>query len=204
MAIPKDRRLLALLIAVEWDSQDAMLKHHALPVTSLASRAIDGLASAKTRTEVEANLIRYFETDTICFHESHPPALVELQKERWDPVLEWARGTYNIEIRTTEDLTLHQPEATTTALKEVLSSMDVWELTAMERTTYTTKSFLIGLALVKGHLSAEAASVAARVEVLSQIRRWGEVEDSHDVDQQDIRRQLGSATSLLAISSRST
>lgn len=34
MAIPKDRRLLALLIAVEWDSQDAMLKHHALPVVS--------------------------------------------------------------------------------------------------------------------------------------------------------------------------
>lgn len=48
---------------------------------------------------------------------------------------------------------------------------------AMERTTYVTKSFLIALALVKRHLTAEQAALAARVEVASQIERWGEVED---------------------------
>lgn len=48
---------------------------------------------------------------------------------------------------------------------------------AMERATYVTKSFLIALALVKRHLTAEQASLAARVEVASQIERWGEVED---------------------------
>lgn len=47
----------------------------------------------------------------------------------------------------------------------------------MERATYATKSFLIALALVKRHLTVEEAAVAARVEVLSQIQRWGEVED---------------------------
>lgn len=40
-----------------------------------------------------------------------------------------------------------------------------------------TKSFLIALAVIDGHLSIEDASQAARVEVLSQIARWGEVED---------------------------
>lgn len=49
---------------------------------------------------------------------------------------------------------------------------------AMERVTYVTKSFLIALALVKRHLTAEQASQAAHVEVSSQIQRWGEVEDS--------------------------
>ena len=48
----------------------------------------------------------------------------------------------------------------------------------MERVTYVTKSFLIALALVKRHLTAEQASQAAHVEVSSQIQRWGEVEDS--------------------------
>jgi chaperone required for assembly of F1-ATPase len=47
----------------------------------------------------------------------------------------------------------------------------------MERATYATKSFLIALALVKRHLTVEEAAVAARVEVSSQIQRWGEVED---------------------------
>jgi len=48
----------------------------------------------------------------------------------------------------------------------------------MERATYATKSFIIALALVKGHITVEQASMAARVEVHSQIERWGEVEDS--------------------------
>jgi chaperone required for assembly of F1-ATPase len=47
----------------------------------------------------------------------------------------------------------------------------------MERATYTTKSFLIALALVKRHITAEEAALAAQVEVSSQIQRWGEVED---------------------------
>jgi ATP synthase F1 complex assembly factor 2 len=84
----------------------------------------------------------------------------------------------------------------------------------MERATYTTKSFIIALALVRKHLTVEQASLAAQVEVASQIQRWGEVEDSehpislaagliytfllaHDVDFHDVRRHLGSAACLL-------
>lgn len=47
----------------------------------------------------------------------------------------------------------------------------------MERVTYVTKSFLVALALVKRHMTAERAALAAQVEVASQIERWGEVED---------------------------
>ena len=47
----------------------------------------------------------------------------------------------------------------------------------MERVTYSTKSFLIALALVQGEITTEQAADASRVEVLSQIKRWGEVED---------------------------
>ena len=50
-------------------------------------------------------------------------------------------------------------------------------LTAMERATYTSKSFLIGLALTLKHITVEQAAQAAHVEVNSQIDKWGEVED---------------------------
>lgn len=55
-----------------------------------------------------------------------------------------------------------------------------------------TKSFLISVALVSGHLNVQQAAAAAEVEVQSQINRWGSVEDSHDVDQAEMRRTLGS------------
>ena len=48
----------------------------------------------------------------------------------------------------------------------------------MERATYASKSLIIGLGLVKRHLTVEEAARAATVEVDSQIERWGEVEDS--------------------------
>lgn len=41
-----------------------------------------------------------------------------------------------------------------------------------------SKSYLIALALVEGHLTVDEAAHAAHVEVQSQIDRWGEVEDS--------------------------
>ena len=47
----------------------------------------------------------------------------------------------------------------------------------MERVTYTTKSFIVALALVKRQLTADQAAETAQVEVNSQIERWGEVED---------------------------
>jgi chaperone required for assembly of F1-ATPase len=47
----------------------------------------------------------------------------------------------------------------------------------MERATYTTKSFIVALALVKRQLTADQAAETAQVEVNSQIERWGEVED---------------------------
>jgi ATP synthase F1 complex assembly factor 2 len=47
----------------------------------------------------------------------------------------------------------------------------------MERATYTTKSFIVALALVKRQLTVEQAAETAQVEVNSQIERWGEVED---------------------------
>jgi len=49
---------------------------------------------------------------------------------------------------------------------------------AFERAVYSSKSFIIALALVKGRLGVEEASLASSVEVDAQIEKWGEVEDS--------------------------
>lgn len=60
----------------------------------------------------------------------------------------------------------------------------------MERATYTTKSFIIALALVKRHLTSEQAAEAAQAEVNSQIERWGEVEDCESLPIEDKRYLL--------------
>jgi len=198
LLFPRSRVMAAALVASEWDNQETLLKQHSLPVTSLAARAIDSFTDENTRAEVRAQLLKYLETDTICFHSNDPPGVVKLQQEHWEPLLAWARETFDIDIKTTDALLLaRHPAPTIKKLDEFLATFDPWQMAAMERATYASKSFLIGLALVTQHINVEQAAQAAHVEVNSQIEKWGEVEDSHDVDYQNIRQQLGSAACLL-------
>jgi ATP synthase F1 complex assembly factor 2 len=41
------------------------------------------------------------------------------------------------------------------------------------------------------------ATEASSLEVTWQTKQWGEVEDTHDVQKEDLRRQLGSAIILV-------
>jgi ATP synthase F1 complex assembly factor 2 len=122
--------------------------------------------------------------------------LERLQSEHWTPLLEWARKTYDIEIKVSNSiLSVRQPAATEQKLLKAMESLDQWSLAgechqststiaqlsfaiALERATYASKSLIIALALVTKHMSVEQAALTASVEVNSQIERWGEVEDS--------------------------
>ncbi|KAI7955661.1 hypothetical protein MJO29_007060 [Puccinia striiformis f. sp. tritici] len=205
LVLPKTKLVLATLIAREWDEQRKILKQHSLPMTSLASRAIDGLSESEREVVVD-DLMNYLNTDTICFHESKPRVLVEMQKKHWDPLLEWLKKRYQIELKVYHDsiLFLKQSPEIHSQLKQIISQFDplklagicllitsptifsssltdsllYWITPAFERAVHATKSFVIALALVENHTMVEQASDASRVEVLSQIARWGEVEDS--------------------------
>ena len=82
LALPPSKRLLAALVANEWEVQETTIKLHTLPLviqcivtyppcltyllqTSLASRAIDGFSDQNTRQGVIDALLQYFDTDTI-------------------------------------------------------------------------------------------------------------------------------------------
>lgn len=92
-----------------------------------------------------------------------------------------------------------------------------WELAGLERATLGGKSLLAAARLVvewsEGGAGAvadqaadatavrfgvEEAARAASVEVDWQTGRWGEVEDTHDVEKEDIRRQFGGVVLLVS------
>ncbi|KIO22726.1 hypothetical protein M407DRAFT_78903, partial [Tulasnella calospora MUT 4182] len=178
LALPVSKRLAASLVAHEWEKQEKLIKPHALPMTSIASRAIDGLRDPETHAQVREALLKYLDTDTICFHEEHPPALVRLQAKHWEPLIQRIEKDYGVKINIIKSLFgAGQPPATKRILATVIEDFDEWELAALERSVYSTKSFLAGFALVKGHLSVDDLANVAHVEVLSQIETWGEVED---------------------------
>ncbi|KAM0792369.1 hypothetical protein ACM66B_005049 [Microbotryomycetes sp. NB124-2] len=199
LSLPRDRLPLAVLIADEWENQVAVLKPHTLPMTSIYSRAVDGLSDEATRKSVVEYLLKYLDTDTVCFHEEFPESLVKLQEAHWKPLISWVEKTYDVEIKVYDGiLGTRQSDATVLKLGAVAAQFDQFKLAAFERAVLASKSYLIALGLVEGHLTVDEAAKAAHVEVQSQIDKWGEVEDTHDVDHQDVRVRLGSAAMLCA------
>jgi len=200
LVLPKEKHTAALAIAYEWDSQDGILKPHSLPVTSLASRALDGLSDPSTRSQVLDVLLRYLHTDTVIFQEEgKTPALTKLQDAHWKPLIEWVNKRFNTKVVVSAgQLFNRQPKEVADALSKVVQEYDAFHLAGFERAVMASKSYIIALALAEGQITADEAAQASHVEVQSQIDRWGEVEDTHDVDHQDIRVRLGSAAILMS------
>lgn len=199
LLVPEDRETVAALIAHEWEVAEKLLRTHALPMTSLMARAIDGTSAESARMELIASLLRYCDTDAICFHELKPEALVALQERHWTPLIDWAEREFQLRITVVkgEGFLARQSDETKDKWRRYLESLDPLQLAAFERIISATQSFIIGLALLKDRINAQQAAEAARVEVRAQVLKWGEVEDAHPIDEADIERQLGSAAIFL-------
>lgn len=105
-----------------------------------------------------------------------------------------------------------QDEATRAVIQGWVSGLSAWELAGLERAVLAGKSMLIGARLVVewsegpvgvgaaegDRFGVETAARTASLEVDFQTGKWGEVEDTHDVEKEDVRRQLGSVVLLVS------
>lgn len=131
------------------------------------------------RGAVIDKLMHYFDTDAICYHEEFPEVLTDLQDKYWKPILDWTQKEFDVKINTTTDIfAITQPTETKEKFRAIIDQMGPLELSAFEKAVMSSKSFLIGFALVHQGVTVENAACAAQVEMTAQMDRWGEVEDS--------------------------
>ncbi|WPH03541.1 F1-ATP synthase assembly protein, protein [Acrodontium crateriforme] len=145
--------------------------------------------------------------------------LRQLQREAAEPITGFLTTQVfpGVEIRPILDadsiIPAKQPEATRSVIEAWLRNLPAFELAALERAVLATKSLLVASRLIvewspsfasiqqlngRQPFGVEEAAKAATMEVMHQIAQWGEVEDSHDVEYQDVRRQLGSVVLLVS------
>ncbi|TGZ84460.1 hypothetical protein EX30DRAFT_375896, partial [Ascodesmis nigricans] len=226
LSIPSTKPLLALALATEWaslrSSKDAV-KPHLVPLTQLSSRVIDIASTPAVRIGIVDNLLPYLDTDTLlCIAPTTPPhlqepgrkSLRELQLEAAEDVVGALKAgipeLQGVEIRMVDgDYGFLGNGGQEKEVREVLRSwalgLDNWQLIGLERIVLAAKSFVVGARMVvewgmEGggrRWGVEEAARAAEIEVRFQTRQWGEVEDSHDVEKEDIRRQIGAGWLLI-------
>ncbi|KAK9367607.1 hypothetical protein V1509DRAFT_625676 [Lipomyces kononenkoae] len=210
LLVPHNKTALAHLIVQEWATLPSLqIKPHSLPLTSLTARAIDIIKSEDPKVAKESivkPLLPYIDTDTMLIFapsEEYNGALRKAQEDIYRPIISWAEEhVFGGEKLSFSDgdkgLTGNmQPESIKEKAAAWANSLDAWQLTAFERAVLAGKSFLGGIKLITRQISTSELAEAVTLEVLYQMKRWGEVEDSHDVDWADIRRQIASAAVLV-------
>ncbi len=171
LAVPTEA--LAEVIADEWRAVAEDIDPRAMPLTGLANAAIDRIAP--DRATFAAGLARFGESDLLCYRAELPEPLVARQHAAWDPLLDWARGRYDVHFeRVTGVMHRAQPPATIARLGEAVAARGAFELAALNHIVSVTGSLVIGLALVERAVDAETAWAAARVDEAWQTEMWGE------------------------------
>ncbi len=164
---------LAAAIAAEWDAQHPDIRPETMPLTRLATTAID--RATEKRSEIAAEVANYAETDLVCYRANHPAALAARQEAAWQPLIDWAAGRYDAGLAVTAGiLPLTQSPASLKAYAAVVAALDDFRLTALQAATAACGSLVIALALLEGRLDAEAAFGVSQLDETFQIEAWGE------------------------------
>jgi chaperone required for assembly of F1-ATPase len=165
-------RELAEAVAEEWQECEELIQPDAMPMTRLMNLAHDR-AEAERAQWVE-ELCEYANTDLLCYR-AEEVALREKQAQLWNPVLERLGECHALKFVCVEGvLPIPQPEASLTALRDLLDRANAFEVTALAMMTPILGSVLLAVALWQGHIQVEEALDAARVDEDHQQACWGE------------------------------
>ena len=171
LAVPS--RALAEAIAAEWSSQNHEVRLDLVPLTRLASTAID-LVTPR-RAEVAAEVARYAGTDLVCYRAGHPPELAGRQHAAWQPLIDWASLRYDAPLDVAIGIVpIAQSPPSMHAFAAAVASYAPLELAALHLATVACGSLVVALALIEGRLDVEGAFAAAQLDESFEIEQWGE------------------------------
>lgn len=164
---------LADAIAGEWRAQGDKIALPSMPLTRLASGALD-LLSARREAVID-EIANYAGTDLVCYRAAHPPELVKRQQMLWQPLLNWLAEYLDAPLHVTMGVTpLTQPATSLAMVTEAVAAHDDMRLAALRLATTASGSVAIGLALLARRIDAAAAFAAAELDESFQIENWGE------------------------------
>lgn len=170
-------RALANAVADEWRAQEDEIRPHTMLLSRLAGTAIDRMG--RERSGVVETVVRYADTDLLCYRAGFPRDLAERQQASWQPLLDWAAERHGATLRVTTGVApVDQPRQAVESLRRAVEALDDLELTSLASTVAACGSLVIALALAAGRLDAEEAFAASWLDETYQSEKWGEDEET--------------------------
>jgi len=166
------RQALAEALAAEWRAQAEQIDANAFPLRDLADYAIDHVRA--DRAAAIAGLLKYAETDTLCYRADPDEPLYRRQQALWEPLLTAVEARHGVRFeRVSGVIHRRQPEATLVTLAEALAAHDELTLAALATLAPLAASLSVALEAVEPGADPAALFAAANCEEDWQAELWG-------------------------------
>lgn len=182
---PSGRQLIAPskalgeAVAKEWQDQGETIDQENMHLTALLTTAID--RSGPQRKEIEQRVLKYLDTDLLCYRTDEPLVLADRQEEQWGPWLVWFDQHYGVKLLTTTTLdALTQPEDAHKRVLNYMQALDPHDFTVMHVVTSLSGSVILSLAFMEGELEPEEIFNLAFLEERYHSELAGEDEHGQD------------------------
>jgi chaperone required for assembly of F1-ATPase len=193
---------LAELLASEWNAQGEEIDPRTFHVRDLADYAMDVIA--ENPAAAIAALLRYAETDTLCYCANPDEPLWKRQQAVWEPLLQACETRDDIRLQRVSGV-IHRPQdaAALAKLQSRLEEMDFLTLAALTTLASLSASLVIGLAALEPDADGEALWNAANLEEDWQSELWGqdwEAQERREKRKQDFLAAMAFARAVNSIS----
>ena len=175
MVLPS--RALAAMVADEWNAVEDKLRPEDMPATRMANAAIDKVSAQFD--EVAQMLAAYGDSDLLCYRATDPQALVARQREKWDPLLDWAEAELGARLTPTNGvMPVPQDQQALDCLRKHVFALSPFQLSAFHDLVTISGSLVLAFAATKSLLGLEELWSRAILDELWQEQQWGEDDEA--------------------------
>lgn len=154
---------LADAIAAEWAGQGEAIRPDLMRLTQILTTRIDRVKAE--RPAMQQAVLKYLDTDLLCYRTDHPPEMAEAQGKAWDPWLVWFEQKFGGKLITTTGLTaLRQDAGLHAAAAKHVGALDDDRFTVLQIVTSLSGSLVLALAFIEGDITPDETYAAARAE----------------------------------------
>jgi chaperone required for assembly of F1-ATPase len=174
---------LADAVAAEWDAQADDIVPETMPMTRLATTALDNVAPR--RADVIDEIVGFGGSDLVCYRADAPATLAARQHDVWQPLIDGLAARHGVHLSVTEGvIPIVQPPEAISALRDVVAGHDDMALAALHTLSTVLGSLVIALAVADDILDVDTAWAASRIDEDHQAERWGD-----DAEAAEVRRK---------------
>ena len=163
---------LAEALAGEWRAQGEVVDPRSFPMRDMADLAIDRIAPDRP-AQITA-LMRYAETDTLCYRADPEEPLFRRQQELWEPLVREAEERHGVRFERVSGVVHRpQPAATMASLRALLEQQSDFTLAALATMVPLGASMIVALAALEKDADPVRLFAAANGEEDWQTELWG-------------------------------